>query len=162
MGSFKNPGYISSWNWWYVFICCSHMLLISQQIFLWRPQIQQYNQLHSLFWNYLENIRASLQNKTYSQPVVCRACTHNTKHTRLLTLFQCRYNIFTPPLPSVLCLAHARTGIGKAIVSNCHAQDFDYTLALKAQDCKRTIAQRALSSRRCNFNPFLMREHTKR
>lgn len=118
--------------------------------------------VHSLFWNYLENIRARLQNKTYSQPVVCRACVHNTKHTRLLTLLQCRYNIFTPPLPSVLCLAHAHTGIGKAIVSNCHAQDFDYTLALKAQDCKRTIAQRALSSRRCNFNPFLMREHTKR
>lgn len=53
-------------------------------------------------------------------------------------------------------------GSGKAIVSNCDAQDFDYTPALEAQHCKRTIAPRAPSSGRCNFRPVLMREHIKR
>lgn len=85
-----------------------------------------------------------------------------TTHARLPTLLQCRRKIFSPPSPCVLCWADAHTGMGKAIVSNCNAQDFDYTLALKAQHCKRTIAQRAPSSRRCNFSPFLMREHIKR
>ena len=86
-----------------------------------------------------------------------------TMHARLLKppSMQTQY-IHSAFFPSVLCSADAHTGIGKAIVSNCNAQDFDYTLALKAQHCKRTIAQRALSSRRCNFSPFLMREHIKR
>lgn len=129
--------------------------------FLWRLKIQQHNH-SSTISNYLVNFKAISQNKDCSQPVVCSVCTHNKIHTRLHTLLQCRHNIFTPPLPSMLSSAVAHTGIGKAIVSNCNAQDFDYTLALKAQHCKRTIAQRAPSSRRCNFSPFLMREHIKR
>lgn len=76
--------------------------------------------------------------------------------------FNADNNMFTPAISCVLGLVDAHTGAGKAIVSNCRAQDFDYTLALKAQDCKRTIARRAPSSRRCNFSPFLMREHIKR
>lgn len=68
---------------------------------------------------------------------------------------RCRHNIFTPPLPSALCSADAHTGIGKAIVSNCNAQDFDYTPALEAQHCKRTIAPRATEQQEVQFQPLL-------
>lgn len=125
---------------------------------LWRLKVQQYNHLQALFqtaWRTLKPVRKT-------KAIHSQWSARNTIHTRLLTLLHCRHNIFTPPLLSVLCSADAHTGIGKAIVSNCNAQDFDYTLALKAQHCKRTIAQRAPSSRRCNFSPFLMREHIKR
>ena len=142
------------------FVCQSQQTFSLHFFFFWRLKIQQYNHVQALFqitWRTLKPVHKT--KAIHSQwSVECAL----TIHTRLLTLLQCRHNIFTLPFPSVLCSADAHTGIGKAIVSNCNAQDFDYTLALKAQHCKRTIAQRAPSSRRCNFSPFLMREHIKR
>lgn len=119
-------------------------------------KIQQNNHLRTPFWGTYENFRPDSQ--TFVGGGTIRS-TLNIPFYR--ASFNADNNMFTRARRCVLCLADARTGAGKAIGSNYHAQDFDYTLALKAQDCKRTIARRAPSSRRCNFSLFLMREHIK-
>lgn len=120
-----------------------------------QKKIQINNHLRTPFWGTYENFRPGSQTAGGGAPYAPH-CTYQITGLPSMQITICLRGSRLRAVP-----ADARTGAGKAIVSNYHAQDFDYTLALKAQDCKRTIARRAPSSRRCNFSLFLMREHIK-